>query len=222
MGQVLLVRHGQASWGAADYDVLSQTGWEQARLLGRALAARRVEVDLLLTGGMRRQQDTAQACLAELPSAPEVVVDHGWDEFDHVAMLAAQPSAFGDRRPTRAEFQEWFESATDRWTDGQHDADYTESFAAFADRVGSAVRRTAQEVGSGTALVLTSGGPIAWATASLICEDHESAGRAWRRLNPVCVNSGVTRLVTGRRGTTLVSFNDHAHLDGIPGALTYR
>jgi hypothetical protein len=44
----------------------------------------------------------------------------------------------------------------------------------------------------------------------------------WRRLNPVCVNSGVTRLVTGRRGTTLVAFNDHAHLDGVPDALSYR
>ncbi len=40
MGLLLLVRHGQASWGADDYDVLSETGWEQARLLGQALGAR--------------------------------------------------------------------------------------------------------------------------------------------------------------------------------------
>ena len=31
------------------------------------------------------------------------------------------------------------------------------------------------------------------------------------------MNTGVTRLVTGRRGTTLVAFNDHAHLDGVDG-----
>ena len=40
MGVVLLVRHGQASFGADDYDVLSETGWEQCRLLGAHLAAR--------------------------------------------------------------------------------------------------------------------------------------------------------------------------------------
>ena len=39
MGQLLLVRHGQASFGADDYDVLSPTGWEQGRRLGAHLAA---------------------------------------------------------------------------------------------------------------------------------------------------------------------------------------
>jgi hypothetical protein len=59
-------------------------------------------------------------------------------------------------------------------------------------------------------------------TARLLCDDQDSASRLWRKLNPVCVNSGVTRLVAGRRGTTLVSFNEHGHLDGVPGVLTYR
>ena len=40
MAVIYLVRHGQASWDADDYDVLSETGWEQSRLLGAALAAR--------------------------------------------------------------------------------------------------------------------------------------------------------------------------------------
>ena len=77
-------------------------------------------------------------------------------------------------------------------------------------------------MGSGTAVVFSSGGPIAWCVASLLAEDRAVAGSLWRRLNPVCVNSGVTRLVTGRRGTTMVSFNGHAHLDGVPDVLTYR
>jgi hypothetical protein len=37
------------------------------------------------------------------------------------------------------------------------------------------------------------------------------------------VNASVTKVLVGRRGTTLVSFNDHAHLDGgEDGLLTYR
>jgi broad specificity phosphatase PhoE len=222
VGQLLLVRHGQASWDSDDYDVLSGTGWEQSRLLGKALAARGITPDLVVVGGMRRHRETAEACLAELSGAPGTEVDGGWDEFDHVSMLGKMPSSFAGEKPTRAEFQEWFEAATDRWTGGEHDDDYAESFGAFTDRVGSALRRTAERAGSGTALVFSSGGPIAWATASLLAEDRTVASGLWRRLNPVCVNSGVTRLVTGRRGTTMVTFNEHAHLDGVPDVLTYR
>lgn len=224
MGQLLLVRHGQASWDSDDYDVLSPTGWEQSRLLGRALAAREIVPDLVVTGGMRRHRETATGCLGEMGAAGQVPVetDDGWDEFDHVSMLAKLPAPFEGRRPTKAEFQEWFEAATERWTGGEFDHDYTESFEAFTSRVGEALRRTAQRAGSGTALVFSSGGPIAWATASLLADEQDVAKGLWRRLNPVCVNSGVTRLVTGRRGTTLVSFNGHAHLDATDGMLTYR
>lgn len=222
MGRLLLVRHGQASWGAEDYDVLSQTGWKQSRLLGRALVARGIEPDAVVAGGMRRHRETAQGCLAELSFGAEVVVDAGWDEFDHVAMLGMLDAPFAGRTPSTEEFQRWFEAATDRWTGGDYDQDYAESFVAFTDRVGSALRRTAEQAGSGTTLVLSSGGPIAWATASLLADEREVASRLWRRLNPVVVNTGVTRLVTGRRGTTLVGFNEHAHLDGISDVLTYR
>jgi broad specificity phosphatase PhoE len=225
MGQILLVRHGQASWDAEDYDVLSEVGWEQSRLLGKALAARGIVPDAVVVGGMRRHRETAEACLGELGSSLAPEVDAGWDEFDHVAMLASHPAPFEGRPPSKAEFQEWFEAATDRWTGGEYDDDYSESFATFTSRVTSALRRTAlrlTEGGQGIVVVFTSGGPIAWSTATLLADDPEVAARLWRRLNPVCVNSGVTRLVTGRRGTTLVTFNGHAHLDGVPGLLTYR
>ena len=60
MGVVLLVRHGQASFGADDYDVLSEIGWEQSRVLGRYLAERDLRPDVLLRGGMRRHRETAE------------------------------------------------------------------------------------------------------------------------------------------------------------------
>ena len=224
MGQVLLVRHGQASWGAEDYDVLSETGKEQSRLLGRSLAGRGTEPTLVVHGSLRRHRESAAAA----GFADGAVVDPGWDEFDHLGMLAAVPAPQQDREPTRAEFQAWFEEATDRWTGAAHDPDYDEPFGAFGDRVAAALRRTAEAVdrssGGGTAVVFTSGGPVSWATATLLGADLDQAGRSrlWRRLNPVCVNTGVTKMVTGRRGLTLVSFNEHTHLDPTPDLLTYR
>jgi broad specificity phosphatase PhoE len=222
VGQVLLVRHGQASWGADDYDVLSETGWEQSRLLGKALADRGVAPTLVVRGAMRRHRETAEAVREALPT-PDPVVDPGWDEFDHLGMLARLPSPYQGREPTPEEFQTWFEEATDRWTGGEHD-DYDESFAAFSERVTGALRRTAEAAGSGTALVVTSGGPMSWATASLVGAGLDPAAQVllWRRLNPVCANSGVTKAVTGRRGLTLVSFNEHTHLEARPELLTYR
>ena len=41
-------------------------------------------------------------------------------------------------------------------------------------------------------------------------------------LNRVTVNTGITKVVRGRSGTSLLSFNEHAHLTGVSGMLTYR
>lgn len=212
MGQILLVRHGQASWGADDYDQLSDTGWEQSRLLGESLRARGFWPDRIVSGGMRRHLDT---CAASGFGEPEI--DRDWDEYDHVALLAKVPQPDGEL--TRESFQAWFERAAARWTDGEHD-DYAESFAAFGERVGRAVDSAG---GSGKVLVFTSGGPIAWAAAStLVPTQTFERVPLWNRLNRVCANTGVTKLVSGRSGRTLVTFNEHTHLDVVPDLITYR
>jgi broad specificity phosphatase PhoE len=121
---------------------------------------------------------------------------------------------------TRAEFQRWFEDATRRWTGGEYDDEYDESFAAFGDRVGAALTRTLERLGpSQTAVVCTSGGPVSWVAASLLA----GGAALWTQLNPVTVNASVTKVVVGRRGATLVSFNDHSHLEDADGGMvTYR
>ena len=226
MGKLLLVRHGQASWGADDYDVLSPLGWEQARTLGDSLGARNLVPDLVLHGSMRRHRETSEATLERARwNGVEVLEDQGWNEFDHLGMLAAEPVPFGDREPSPAEFQAWFETATDRWTSGDHDADYAESFSGFGERVIGALQRTQDLVGpDGTAVVFTSGGPVSWVAAALLAggprDPDPAAARIWASLNRVVVNSSVTKVVHGSRGTTLVSFNEHVHLEG--DVLTYR
>ena len=60
MGMVLLVRHGQASFGAEDYDVLSEAGVAQSKRLGAWLREAAVQPAALVHGAMRRQRDTAK------------------------------------------------------------------------------------------------------------------------------------------------------------------
>ena len=214
MGQILLVRHGQASWGAADYDVLSPLGEQQSEVLGQALARLLdgAEPERLVHGTMQRQQRTAELAAKAAGWSTEAAVDERWNEMDHLAVLALQPRDF-DGEPDRAQFQAWFEAATTRWTSGAHDADYDESFPMFRARVRDGLEALDSV---GTAVVVTSGGPISAVTADLLAADTPT----YERLAPVVVNSSVTRVVSGRRGLTLVSFNDHAHLSA--DLLTYR
>ncbi|MCW2791573.1 MAG: Phosphoglycerate mutase, partial [Nocardioides sp.] len=135
MGLVLLVRHGQASFGADDYDVLSETGWAQSRLLGAWLAERKVTPDLVIRGDMRRHRETAEGLAQGAGWAAEVRVDAGWDEFDHLGVVATHPDAPTDHDIDRRDFQRVFELATARWTAGEHDDQYPESFPAFVARV---------------------------------------------------------------------------------------
>jgi broad specificity phosphatase PhoE len=218
VGLILLVRHGQASWGAADYDNLSEVGHEQSAITGRALAHRGLSPDRIVTGTMRRHRQTADGAIRAAGWSTEVHADEGWNEFDHVQMLEVHgaPDDSGDQM-TRQQFDAWFDAATERWTSGQYDQDYDEPFFAFTSRVESALRRTASGLGSGeVAVVLTSGGPISWVAATLLGGGIDM----WMRLNPVTINASVAKVVVGARGTTLVSLNDHSHLE--PDHVTYR
>ncbi len=217
MSRVLLVRHGQASWGAEDYDQLSSLGESQARTLGAALAAQGITPDVLVSGKMLRHQQTAfgvcEGAGWELP----VTTDEGWNEFDHLQVLARHPAPEGvDLTADPRAFQTWFEAATSRWTGGEHD-DYDESFARFSERASAALDRAIGVLEpKGTAVVFTSGGPIAWAAATRL----DGGAHLWLRLNQVTINASVTSFVVGSRGATLLAFNEHTHLS--PDHQTYR
>jgi broad specificity phosphatase PhoE len=211
VGQVLLVRHGQASWGADDYDVLSPLGERQATVTGAFLAG--VRPDAVVRGLMHRQGRTAELMAEAAGWAIAPSVDGRWDEMDHLAVLAAQEQAQPrdfDGEPDAHQFQAWFEKATARWRSGAHDGEYAESWPEFRDRVLAGL----DALGDGTTVVVTSGGPI-----SVVAHLLESSA-AYQRIAPVVVNASVTKVVIGRRGHTLVSFNEHGHLPR--DMLTYR
>ncbi|ADB36031.1 Phosphoglycerate mutase [Kribbella flavida DSM 17836] len=226
MGAIYLVRHAQASFGKKDYDRLSPLGERQAGRLGEALAARGVTPDLVVAGAMQRHARTATLALKAAGLPMDVEVDEGFNEFDHDQVIVAHKPAYQRRavlladlartgHPARA-FQEMFAAATERWTLGGDG--YTESFTEFCDRSEAAVRRTADRVGSGqTAVVFTSGGPI----AAVVSRLWSGGDELWLRLNPVTVNTAITKLVVGRSGLTVVSHNDHGHVDGTD-LLSYR
>ena len=231
MPSVLLVRHGQASFGADDYDLLSDLGHRQAQRVADRLAALPGVIDPVVSGEMRRQRQTAAPLLDHLELAPRT--DARFDEYDHERIVAAAAAAepeevLGgaadlashlDAAPDRARaFQAVLERSLARWIAG-HDDGGGESYEGFRARVRDGLAAVVAEVGRArTAVVVTSGGVIAAVVADALRLDPDG----WGRLNTVIVNSSVTRLVVGQRGTTLVGVNDHAHLEHDPAWISYR
>jgi broad specificity phosphatase PhoE len=209
---VLLVRHAQGSFGGADYDVLSERGHEQAAALADDLEARELNVTRVLAGSLARQRNTA-APIAER-FGRDIEVDPRWNEYESQDLIAshASPSEFAG---TQREFQALLDNALIDWVRGEDG-----SWPAFRDRLGDAFAELSGSLRSGeTAVVSTSGGPIAAIGVQLLGLPPEG----FVALNRVAVNAGVTKVVTGASGATLVSFNEHAYLER-PGRslLTYR
>lgn len=210
MAQLVLVRHGQASFGAADYDVLSETGEQQARIVGEVL--RELSPVAVVHGSLRRQRETARLAAEAAGWTAPLVIDARWNELDDLSQFATAMSTPPPDRD-RAAFQRWYEEAVRRWASGEHDDDYTESYAGLHERVDaalvSAAERAVGAVGAGgDVVVVSSGGPLSAVATRLLGAGVDT----YLRLLPIFVNTGITRVVVGSRGRTLVTLNEHTHL----------
>ena len=171
MGIVLLVRHGQASFGAEDYDVLSDTGVTQGLTLGHVLEDALSEPTLVLSGSLRRQRETAEGIVKAAGWKVPMQTDSRWDEFDHLQVIETYAKAAGGipiEIDDPRDFQILFERSTGRWASANYDDEYDETFAAFTHRVRAALAEACRAADSGKAVVVvSSGGAIAAAAAML-------------------------------------------------------
>ncbi len=230
MGVVYLIRHAQASFGAANYDKLSALGVQQARALGLALQPRVADVAAAYVGQMARHRQTAEPALQAWPAPPPLQVHAGFDEFDHEEVLARYKPMYANRillmadmartlQPRKA-FQAAFDAAAARWLSGDFDGEYRETWPAFRARCVAALDAVIAVAGpSRTVLVFTSGGPI-----SAIAQDLLGLPDARVfALNRTLVNAAVTKVLYSENGKFLSSLNEHGHFDGANRALlTYR
>jgi broad specificity phosphatase PhoE len=216
VGVLVLLRHGQASMGTADYDKLSELGHRQARAAGARLARADLSIGQVWSGALARQHETARAVLAELGRPPgDLRTDDRLDEYDPAGILGASDPFAGATTPeSRRALQGTLDEALARWIQGG--TGYPEPHGAFTARVDASVTDLAAV--PGTTLAVTSAGVIAVACAQLTGLPAD----LWPALARVVVNASLTKLITGSTGTNLLTFNDHAHLEGDRSLITYR
>ncbi|HZS05466.1 MAG TPA: histidine phosphatase family protein [Blastocatellia bacterium] len=238
MSNLILVRHGQATFGGDDYDNLSATGELQARRLGDFWGERRVVFDEVFTGPRKRQRHTAEivreACTGAGLEWPEPVVIDELDEYNADGIVsglvpllvrqderirslveAAEQHRHGPER--NRHFQRMFEAVMGAWIGGT-EAENLESWRSFHDRVRRGIARvTAAEASGRRVVVFTSGGPISVAVQTATqAPEHMAVELNWR-----VRNCSLTEIIYTRDRFTLDVFNAVPHL-GDSALLTYR
>ena len=227
MPVIYLIRHAQASYGAIDYDVLSELGIRQTTVLDATLRRRcRTATQVAVSGPARRHRDTARLCKLTLgPMVP--AEDERWAEYDTDMVLARYANVssplYGTADPPLSsnEFQVQLDSALEEWVhDGHQHPSPLVTWARYQSHVMDALHDLAAPLDHGqTALAFTSAGAI----AAVCCALLELNPSSFVALNRVQVNTGITKVVAGRRGLSLVSFNDHGHLEEVdPFLVTSR
>ncbi len=239
MSYIYLIRHGQASFDADDYDQLSSLGEEQSRKLGEWLSRTKQTLDHVVIGGNRRHRQTAQHCLQIVGATQASIleqdwlVDQGFNEFMHEEVLLRHSPEFdhfsdlkksiAQQSDPRRAFHALFSAAMTRWTSGEFD-DYSESWIAFQERCRIALRKVI-ELHEGTEQnknigIFTSGGTISVLLQPILGINDQHIFE----LNASLLNTGVTRLKVNTQQIRLRDLNSTAHLelDGRPELLSYR
>jgi broad specificity phosphatase PhoE len=212
MGTLHLVRHGQASFGAADYDVLSPLGAQQCRALGQWFAARGITFQGVIRGTLRRHEQSLAALAEGFGSAlPDAMPWPGLNEYDSEAVIRTVHAGPLARPDTPEIYRAHFRLLRDglkRWMAGDVQPIGMPNWVDFQGGVVAALDHVRQHH-DGDVLLVSSGGPIATAVASVLAAPPASVIELNLRLR----NSALTEFAFTPKRHLLNTFNHLPHLD---------
>lgn len=213
---LLLIRHGQASAGSANYDRLSDRGRIQSERLGAWWHAREMQPHACFHGTLERQRDTAGIVLeaANLKRTCSVLTD--LDEYNHRAVdthFGTRPANASSNDSTvdlESMTYEDYLTTMRRWRDDHQVDDPVEAWRDFAARGWEAIRESARHQPPDTTLAyFTSGGIISTVLASVLDLDFEHCIDAIWRVR----NASITAFAFDGEQPRLIEFNNVTHLE---------
>jgi broad specificity phosphatase PhoE len=234
-----LVRHGQAGT-RIDYDALSELGVDQSRRLGKHLQHQKLELKRMVSGGMKRQLETARIVETMFRAGglepPALEIDPAWNEFDLDAVyrevapqLAADDPEFREHMaqmelvledPAHPVHRKWTPgdiAVIRAWMDGRYKVESTEKWVTFQGRIGGAFERLIAQAGRGNVMIFTSATPVGIAMSRVLGLPPRDA----MRLAGALLNSAVSTVRHRPGDLSLFNFNTVSHLPD-PRLHTFR
>ncbi len=211
MGTLYLVRHGQASFGADDYDVLSAMGHQQSVRLGEYFKYKGVTFDAAMTGTLTRQVQTFAGICRGMGAELKAMPWPGLNEYDSEAVIGAiHPHKL--EKPTSPEmYRSHFRLLKDglaQWMAGVVSPQGMPSYTDFAAGVTTALDHIKTSY-TGNVLLVSSGGPISTAVGQVLGTSPE----ATIELNLRIRNCSITEFAFTPKRHMLVTYNTLPHLD---------
>lgn len=211
MGTLYLVRHGQASFGAADYDQLSELGARQCAALGQWLQAHGRRFDGVIRGPLKRHAQSLAAIASALPGLPEAVEWPGLIEYDAQAVVQAISGDAVGAPADEAAYRHYFKllrQGLQAWIEGRTQPEGMPSWQHFSAGVAGALDLVRERY-EGDVLLVASGGPIATAITQVLA----APATAMIDLNLRMRNSSVSEFAFTAKRHALTGYNALPHLD---------
>lgn len=228
MSLLFLVRHGQASFHADDYDQLSSRGVEQARQLGLYWAGLKLRFDHVYLGPRRRHRQTLDAVAAVYRerglSWPEPIELPELDEHCGQDVLTRSLPDLVQRDPiiremraklrkdsetVQRDYLRLFQKVTRLWVRRELHLPELEAWHEFRERVQRGLAKITESAGSKQCVAaFSSAGPVAAAMGSALnLDDEKTLELSW-----VARNAAYTEFLFSRGRFSLVTFNALPHL----------
>ena len=214
MGTLYLVRHGQASFGADDYDNLSELGHRQSVRLGEYWRERGMRFDAVIIGTLKRHRQTWEGIAKGLEMSGSAVLPWpGLNEYDSHAVIAAiHPEKL--QKPDGPEmYRHHFRllrTGLNAWMQGDTAPAGMPPYADFVAGVTTALDHVRASHFGAKVLMVSSGGPISTAVGHVLGTSPATT----IELNLRIRNSSVTEFAFTPKRHMLVTYNTLPHLDG--------
>lgn len=233
MGLLYMIRHGQASFGKDDYDLMSELGMSQARILGFFFRDGNITFDEVYSGTLKRHVFTADAISQASGGVfPETIMDPAFNEFDGEGIFRGFLPVLAEKDPgsikdmesiftDNRSFQKIFSKLVGLWISGEFQVKGVETWNSFLERVEAGIGRLAiNQKECGNVALVTSGGVIAAALRKALgLRDEEAIKESWK-----CMNASVSIFEIGPDFMRLKDYNNTKHLEALKDRrlLTYR
>jgi broad specificity phosphatase PhoE len=231
MGQLYLIRHGQASFGAEDYDNLSELGHQQAQQLGAYFKQKNLQFDAVITGTLRRHTQTWEGIAQGAGFTHEPLQLPGLNEYDSHAVIATIHPGKLEKPDTPEMYRHHFRLLKDgltQWMNGVVSPVGMPSYMEFQQGVVNALDHVRKNYSgdkgddktngkSGNILIVSSGGPISTAVGHILGTTPETT----IELNLRIRNCSITEFAFTPKRHMLVTYNTLPHLEELPDWVTY-